>query len=80
MEKPTFQIYNYRWPVLITFMLVVIFNQLLWITFAPITSAAAAYYHVDDLSIGILSMSFMIAYLVVSIPASWWRGLINCLL
>ena len=52
-------------------MLAVLFNQLLWITFAPITGSAAAFYGVSDLSIGLLSMSFMIAYLVVSIPASW---------
>ncbi len=52
-------------------MLVAAFNQLVWITFAPITDAAAAYYHVSQLDIGLLSMSFMIAYLVVSIPASW---------
>jgi len=65
------QVYSYRWAILIVFMLVVIFNQLLWITFAPITSTAAAYYQVDNLSIGLLSMCFMIAYLVVSIPASW---------
>jgi len=65
------QVYSYRWVILIVFMLVVIFNQLLWITFAPITSTAAAYYQVDNLSIGLLSMCFMIAYLVVSIPASW---------
>jgi MFS family permease len=71
MEQSAFKTYSYRWPILIVFMLVVIFNQLLWITFAPITSTAASFYHVDDLSIGLLSMSFMIAYLVVSIPASW---------
>jgi MFS family permease len=52
-------------------MLAVAFNQLLWITFAPITGSAAAYYSVSDLSIGLLSMSFMIAYIFVSIPASW---------
>jgi len=71
MEQTTFKIYGYRWAVLGAFMLALAFNQLMWITFAPITSAAAAYYHVTDLSIGLLSMCFMIAYLVVSIPASW---------
>lgn len=71
MEKDNFKIYNYRWVVLLAFMLVVIVNQLLWITFASITSAAANLYNVSDLSIGLLSMSFMIVYIVVSIPASW---------
>src|SRR5512137_2799555 len=71
ISKPTFKVYGYRWVILLTFMLAVLFNQLLWITFAPITGSAAAFYGVSDLSIGLLSMSFMIAYLVVSIPASW---------
>jgi cyanate permease len=71
MKNPEFKVYGHRWVVLLAFMLVVAFNQLLWITFAPITGNAAAYYGVDDLSIGLLSMSFMIAYLFVSIPASW---------
>jgi cyanate permease len=46
-------------------------NQLLWITFASITGAAASYYKVTDMSIGILSLSFMIVYIFVAIPASW---------
>ncbi len=71
MSQTTFKVYGYRWVILVSFMLAAIFNQLLWITYAPITGRAAAYYGVSDLSIGLLSMSFMIAYLVVSIPASW---------
>jgi MFS family permease len=71
MEQTDFKIYAYRWVVLLAFMFVVAINQLLWITFAPITSSAAAYYGVSDLSIGLLSMSFMIVYLIISIPASW---------
>ena len=71
MEKTEFKIYGYRWVVLLVFMFVVAVNQLLWITFAPITGSAATYYGVSDLSIGHLSMSFMIVYIVVSIPASW---------
>ena len=70
-EETRFRVYAYRWIVLIAFMGVVVVNQLLWITFAPITGTAAAYYEVSDLGIGLLSMSFMIVYLVVSIPASW---------
>lgn len=67
----TFRVYRYRWVILLAFMLAVVANQFLWITFASITGRAAAYYGVSDLSIGLLSMCFMIAYLVVSLPASW---------
>ena len=71
MEQTGFKVYGYRWVVLLAFMAIVVANQSLWITFAPITGAAATYYGVSDLSIGLLSMSFMIVYIVVSIPASW---------
>jgi len=45
--------------------------QILWISFAPITGLAAEFYGVSDLQIGLLSMSFMIAFIPLSIPASW---------
>jgi MFS family permease len=65
------QLYPYRWVILFVFMLMMAVQQLLWITFASITGSAASYYHVSDLSIGLLSMVFMFCYIVVSIPASW---------
>ena len=71
MEQKNFKVYRYRWIMLGVFMFIVAVNQLLWITFAPITSDAASYYGVSDLRIGILSMCFMIVYIAVSIPASW---------
>jgi len=71
MPKSDFKIYTSRWLMLIVYMLMVAVNQMLWITFAPITGDAAVYYSVSDLKIGILSMCFMIVYIVVSIPASW---------
>jgi MFS family permease len=60
----------YRWVILAIYMLVVSINQLMWITFAPVTGIAASFYHVSDLSIGLLSMVFMVVYILVSIPAS----------
>jgi cyanate permease len=66
-----FSVYGYRWVVLAVFMFAIIMNQLLWISFAPITGEAASFYGVSDLSIGLLSMSFMVVYILVSIPASW---------
>lgn len=71
MQTASYKTYPYRWTVLLVYMLAVAFNQLLWITFAAITSTATNYYHVSDLAIGVLSLSFLVAYLVVSIPASW---------
>ncbi|OIO99884.1 MAG: MFS transporter [Bacteroidetes bacterium CG2_30_33_31] len=71
METAKFKVYKYRWIILIVYMLIVAVNQMLWITFAPITVDSTIYYGVSDLHIGILSMCFMIVYIVVSFPASW---------
>jgi cyanate permease len=71
MKEDTFKVYGYRWVMLVVFMFIVAVNQLLWITFASITSDAVKFYGVSDLSIGLLSMIFMIVYIVISIPASW---------
>ncbi len=71
MKEDNFKVYGYRWVVLAVFMFIVAVNQLLWITFASITSDAVRFYGVSDLSIGLLSMIFMIVYIFVSIPASW---------
>ncbi|MEI7490672.1 MAG: MFS transporter [Bacteroidota bacterium] len=71
MANEDILIYRYRWVILVLFMCVVAVNQLLWITFAPITGSAAKFYMVSDLWIGLLSMVFMFVYILVSIPASW---------
>ena len=71
MANDSVREYGYRWVMLVVFMLVVAANQLLWISFAPITSTAAQFYGVSDLAIGLLSMIFMIVFIIVSIPASW---------
>ena len=65
------KIYKYRWVVLSTFMFINLTIQVLWITFAPITSLAAEFYGVSDLRIGFLSMLFMIMFIPFSIPVSW---------
>ncbi len=71
MEKKGYKVYGYRWVVLVAFMLAVMVNQLCWISFASITSEAVQFYHTTDLNIGLLSMVFMIVYVVISFPASW---------
>ncbi|MBW1642781.1 MAG: MFS transporter [Deltaproteobacteria bacterium] len=71
MAEKNFKVYGYRFVTLGVFMLINAIVQTLWITFAPITGPAAEFYKVTDLDIGMLSMIWMIVYLVVSIPASW---------
>src|SRR5262249_18999638 len=63
--------YNYRWAVMLAYMAIIAVNQLLWITFAAVTTQAMQFYNVSDLSIGLLSLSFMVVYIFISFPASW---------
>ena len=71
MAEGSVRVSGYRWMMLLVFMLAVAANQLLWISFAPVTGAAAAFYGVSDLAIGLLSLVFMVVFIVVSLPASW---------
>ncbi len=66
-----YKLYGYRWGVLAVFMFINLTIQMLWITYAPITGPAAKFYGVSDLQIGLLAMSFMIAFIPLSIPVSW---------
>ncbi len=66
-----YKVYGKRWAVLAVYMLVNLTIQLLWIAYAPVTSLAAKYYNVSELQIGFLSMSFMIAFIPLSLPISW---------
>ncbi|MEN6523471.1 MAG: MFS transporter [Anaerolineaceae bacterium] len=66
-----YKLYKYRWVVLAVFMFINLTIQMLWITYAPITGPAAEFYGVTDRKIGLLAMSFMIAFIPLSIPVSW---------
>jgi MFS family permease len=66
-----YRLYSYRWVVLAVFMFINLTIQMLWITYAPITGPAAEFYGVTDLQIGLLAMTFMIAFIPLSIPVSW---------
>ncbi|MBN1881242.1 MAG: MFS transporter [Deltaproteobacteria bacterium] len=71
MTDDRIKVYGYRWVVLAVFFIINLLMQLHWITFAPITSAAVEFYGVTEFWIGMLSMIFMIVYLIMSIPASY---------
>ncbi|TLN00039.1 major facilitator superfamily domain-containing protein 7, partial [bacterium] len=66
-----YKLYKYRWVVLAAFMFINLTIQMLWIAYAPITGPAASFYGVTDLQVGFLAMTFMIAFIPLSIPVSW---------
>ena len=71
MDSEPIKVYPARWIVLAAFAVMASVTQVLWLSFAPITGPAAAYFGKSDLMIGLLSMVFMIVYIVLAIPAAW---------
>ncbi len=71
MQENTFKVYPYRWVVLVVFMFINLTIQTLWISYAPITSIASEFYGVSELRIGLLAMTFMLAFIPLSIPVAY---------
>ncbi len=72
MIEEKIQVYGYRWIILIIFMLVNIFSQILWISYATVTLEATTYYNVSEFEILFLSTIFMIVYIPVTFITSWF--------
>jgi MFS family permease len=73
----TIKLSKYRWVVLATIMLITMMSQVQWLTHAPIARAAEVYYHgrfnpLSFFNIDFLASSYMIFYLIMCIPASYF--------
>lgn len=58
-----------RWGAIAAYAGVAAANQLLWLTFAPITTATADHYGVSEGAVGWLSQVFPLLYVVLALPA-----------
>jgi predicted MFS family arabinose efflux permease len=58
-----------RWSVIAAFSLVGAATQMVWLTFAPVTSVAADRYGVSVSAIGWLANVFVLAFVLLAIPA-----------
>jgi predicted MFS family arabinose efflux permease len=63
------QLRRYGWTVIGAFALLAAATQLLWLTYAPITTGTAHHYRVSESAVGWLSEIFPLAYVVLAIPA-----------
>ncbi|MGC9221322.1 MAG: MFS transporter [Solirubrobacteraceae bacterium] len=67
-----------RWSVIAAYALVAAANQLLWVTFTPLTTPAAHAYGVSASDIGWLAEIFPLLYVLLAVPAAslldrWFR-------
>lgn len=58
-----------RWIAVGAYALLAAATQLLWLTYAPLTTASAHHYHVSDQAIGWLAEIFPLVYVVLALPA-----------
>jgi predicted MFS family arabinose efflux permease len=58
-----------RWGAVAAYGSVAAANQLLWLTYAPVTTDAARHYGVSEATVGWLSQIFPLLYVVLAIPA-----------
>lgn len=65
------KVYGFRWIVLLLFIFANITTQILWISFASVTSYATVYYDVEEIMIFLLSAIFMIVYIPVTFLSAW---------
>ena len=58
--------------MIVGYALVAAATQMLWLTYAPITTNVADYYNVSEGAIGALSIIFPLVYVVLAIPFGLW--------
>lgn len=61
----------YRWVIVLAIIPIIISTEIMWLSLAPIASMAESYYGVSSMSISVFSMSYMIMFILFSLPASW---------
>ena len=60
---------RYRWLILVVFMLAAMVSQLLWLTFAPISSEIRKIFSVSAFDVSLLSMVWPLTFVLLAIPA-----------
>jgi predicted MFS family arabinose efflux permease len=60
-----------RWGVITAFSLAVAATQMVWLTFAPVTTVAADRYGVSEAAIGWLANAFVLGFVLLAIPAGF---------
>ena len=78
-SRPSAEPLDGRWSVVVAYASVVAVTQMLWLTFAPITTDVARDFDVSKTAVGLLALVFPLFYVLLAIPAGialdrWFRG------
>ncbi len=66
-----YRVYRSRWAILLLIVPIIVASEIFWLTFAPVASEAMAFFRTSGLGVDLFSMSYMIMYILLTIPASW---------
>jgi hypothetical protein len=66
------RLYKRRWLILLIFVLYSMSNAMQWIQYSIISNIVTRYYAVDSYAISWTSMVYMITYVPLIFPASWF--------
>jgi len=62
---------RYRWVILVTTVPVIVATEMMWLSLSPISSLAEKFYGVSSAAIAMVATSYMIMFIIFSIPASY---------
>lgn len=71
-ERNQLRVYPLRWLILILFVLYSTSNAFQWTQLVIITNILEKYYNVSTLSVSWTSMIYMVTYIPLIFPASWF--------
>ena len=71
MDNIEYKTFSKRWLILAVLVPIIIATEIYWLAYAPISSQVVKYFGVDEMSVTLFAMSYMIMYILLVIPASW---------
>lgn len=66
-----YKVYKRRWGILAAIIPMIVCTEMFWLILSPIASLAGTYYNVGSMEISLFTSSYMIMYIIFTIPASW---------
>lgn len=68
-DEESYGLYRYRWVVLAAYMVVAALTQVMWLSYAPITSQVEKLMGVSELKVVLLATMFPLLFIPISIPS-----------
>ena len=78
-QPEPYKLYKRRWLILLLFVLYSMSNAMQWIQYSIISNIITRFYSVDSYAVSWTSMIYMISYVPLIFPASWFLDNKVCL-